>query len=540
LVPHWWRDSVIYQVYPRSFADASGDGVGDLPGVRAGLDYLVALGVDAIWLSPFYPSPMADAGYDVADFRDVDPVFGTLHDADGLIADAHARGIGVIVDIVPNHCSDAHPWFQAAVDSGPGSPERRRFWFRPGRGPDGALPPNNWRSIFGGSAWTRVTEEDGRPGEWYLHMFDPGQPDFNWSNHDVAAEFLDVLRFWFDRGADGLRIDSAGMLVKEETLADVEPDGFGDGSHMSNRPGVHEIYRQWRRLADSYADPRALIGEVWLRDADQVASYLAPDQLHTAFNFEYLGCAWDAEGFRAVIEGTAATHAAVDAPATWVLANHDSTRIVTRYGRRDTSFAFDTRHVDPDVDLPLGMSRARAAALLTLALPGAVYIYQGEELGLWEVEDIPPARRQDPMYRRSGAINPGRDGCRVPLPWSGAAPPFGFSPPGSDAAPWLPQPAAWRDYTIEKQAGDPGSILTLYQAALRLRRQTPALRERQPMRWLPADEGVLAFRRGADFVCMVNLSQRPVALPPKLEPVLFSKPDLAGSLPPDTAAWLSE
>jgi alpha-glucosidase len=269
-----------------------------------------------------------------------------------------------------------------------------------------------------------------------------------------------------------------------------------------------------------------------------VAGYLAPGQLHTAFNFEYLGCAWDPAALRSVIERTAATHVAVDAPATWVLSNHDSTRHVTRYGRRDTSFAFDTRHVDPDVDMRLGTRRARAAALLTLALPGAAYIYQGEELGLWEVEDIPPAKRQDPMYWRSGGTNPGRDGCRVPLPWSGAAPPFGFSPPGSDAAPWLPQPAAWRDHTVEKQAGDAGSMLTLYRAALRLRHQTPSLRERQPMSWLSGDDGVLAFRRGTDFVCMVNLSRRPAELPPEFDTILTSGPGLAGRLPPDTAAWL--
>jgi alpha-glucosidase len=539
----WWRDAVIYQVYPRSFADSDGDGVGDLAGFRQHLDYLSELGVNAIWLSPFYPSPMADSGYDVTDFRDVEPVFGTLSDADTSIADAHARGIRIIVDIVPNHCSVAHPWFQAAVLGGPGAPERARFWFRPGRGPDGDQPPNNWQSIFGGPAWTRVAEPNGSPGEWYLHMFDPGQPDFNWSNPEVNAEFLDILRFWFDRGVDGVRIDSAGMLVKDPLLADVHPDGVGDGSHVTDRPGVHDIYRQWRHVADSYPEPRALIGELWLRDSEQVGRYLAPGQLHTAFNFDYLGSAWDAASLRRVIDRTTATHCRVDAPATWVLSNHDTTRHVTRYGRSDSSFSFETRHSDPHVDLELGTRRARAAVLLTMALPGAVYVYQGEELGLWEVEDIPAAQRQDPMFHRSGGVNPGRDGCRVPLPWSGMVPPFGFSPAAAATDPWLPQPAAWSDYTVHRQAADPASMLTLYRTAIRLRRSMPALGERTSLTWLtPAEDDtrVLTFRRGANLLCVVNLSADYIELPPHEAILLTSEPVAAGrTLRPDTAAWLT-
>jgi alpha-glucosidase len=530
----WWRDAVIYQVYPRSFADADGDGIGDLAGVREHLDHLVELGVDAIWLSPFYPSPMADAGYDVADFRDVDPVFGSLADADALIAEAHGRGIRIIVDVIPNHCSVAHPWFQAAVAAEPGSPERDRFWFRPGRGTGGAQPPNNWQSVFGGPAWTRV---DGT-GEWYLHMFDAGQPDFNWDNPEVHAEFLDILRFWFDRGADGVRIDSAAMLVKDGSLADIAPDGTGD-AHFSDREGIHDIYRAWRRVADSYPEPRALIGEIWLPDVDRFARYLAPDELHTAFNFEYLGCPWEAGALRAVIDRTAAAHAPVGAPATWVLSNHDTTRHVTRYGRRETGFTFETRHVDPDVDLALGARRARAAVMLTLALPGSAYLYEGEELGLWEVEDIPAELRQDPMFIRSGGANPGRDGCRVPLPWSGEQPPFAFSPPGATRPPWLPQPAAWRDHTVEAQRDDPDSMLSLYRAALRLRRAEPSLRsEREPMRWLDSPPEVLAFRRGESVDCMVNLSSGPVALPPGANVLLASRPVDDGRLGPDVAVWL--
>ena len=535
----WWRDAVIYQVYPRSFADGDGDGIGDLPGVRGRLDHLVDLGVDAIWLSPFYPSPMADAGYDVADFRDVDPVFGTLADADALIADAHARGIRIIVDIIPNHGSVAHRWFQAALEAQPGSPERDRFWFRPGRGPGGEQPPNNWQSIFGGPAWTRVADTGGEPGEWYLHLFDAGQPDFNWSNPEVHAEFLDILRFWFDRGADGVRIDSAVVLIKDAALADVAPERPGDDSHFSDRDGIHDIYREWRRLADSYAQPRALIGEIWLADVDRFARYLAPDELHTAFNFDYLGCPWEADALREVIDRTAAAHAPVGAPATWVLSNHDTTRHVTRYGRADTGFSFDTRHVDPGVDLALGARRARAAIMLTLALPGSAYLYEGEELGLWEVEDIPAELREDPMFTRSGGSNPGRDGCRVPLPWSGERPPFGFSPPGASRPPWLPQPAEWRDHTVEAQRADPDSMLALYRSALRLRRAEPSLRsERAPMRWLDSPPDVLAFRRGDSVDCMVNLGAAPVALPPGATVLLASGPLDGGTLGTDVAVWL--
>jgi alpha-glucosidase len=534
----WWRDAVIYQVYPRSFADGDGDGIGDLPGVRKHLDHLADLGVDAIWLSPFFPSPMADAGYDVADFRDVDPVFGTLADADGLIADAHARGIRIIVDVIPNHCSVEHRWFQAALAAAPGSPERDRFWFRPGRGPGGAQPPNNWQSIFGGPAWTRVDDGDA-PGEWYLHLFDAGQPDFNWNHPEVRTEFLDILRFWFDRGADGVRIDSAAVLVKDASLADTAPGDAADDAHFSDREGIHDIYREWRRLADSYPEPRALIGEIWLPDVDRFARYLAPDELHTAFNFDYLGCAWEATALRTVIDRTAAAHAPVGAPATWVLSNHDTTRHVTRYGRRDTSFSFATRHVDPDVDLALGTRRARAAVMLTLALPGSAYIYQGEELGLWEVEDIPAELRQDPMFIRSEQANPGRDGCRVPLPWSGERPPFGFSPAGATRPPWLPQPAEWREHTVEAERADPRSMLALYRAALGLRRAEPSLRsESAPMRWLDGPPDVLALRRGESVDCMVNLGGAPIALPPGANVLLASAPLDDGTLGTDVAVWL--
>ncbi|GAA3780134.1 glycoside hydrolase family 13 protein [Micromonospora maritima] len=525
---------MIYQVYPRSFADGNGDGIGDVAGIRSRLDHLATLGVDAVWFSPWYPSPMADAGYDVSDYRDIDPVFGTLGEVEALITEAHALGIRTIVDVVPNHCSDAHPWFQAALAGGPDAPERELFWFRAGRGPGGDLPPTDWTGEFGGPTWTRTTDPDGTPGDWYLHLFAPQQPDFNWDHPRVRAEFEDILRFWFDRGVDGIRIDSAGLLVKDGTLPEVHPDR---PHPFRDQNGVHDVYRAWRRIADSYPGQRALVGEVWLPDRQRFAHYLRPDELHTAFNFDFLGCAWDAGALRDSIDGTLAAHAPVGAPATWVLSNHDVTRHVTRYGRADTRFSFAAKREGIPTDLELGTRRARAAALLSLALPGAAYVYQGEELGLWEVEDIPYELRQDPMWERSGRVDPGRDGCRVPLPWQGDAPPFGFSPDGAATAPWLPQPADWKDRTVRAQTGDPHSMLELYRAALTLRRAEPALGD-GPLSWLPAPDRVLAFARDPGFACLVNLGDEVVPLPEHDRLLLASGPLDDDRLPPDTAVWL--
>jgi alpha-glucosidase len=538
LAESWWCGAAIYQLYVRSFADGNGDGIGDLAGVRSRLRYLAGLGIDAIWFNPWYPSPMSDAGYDISDYRSIDPVFGTLADADGLIAEAHAAGIRIIIDVVPNHSSDQHPWFQAALSAAPGSAERARFWFRPGRGPGGELPPNGWQSIFGGPAWTRITEPDGRPGEWYLHLFAPEQPDFNWANPDVRAEFEDVLRFWFDRGADGIRIDSAAMLTKDPALPEVSLDEPPGPHHpYADRDDVHEVYRRWRAVADEYQD-RVLIGEIWIPDAVRLARYVSPGELHTVFNFPYLSCPWDAAQLRAVIDSTLALNGPAGAPATWVLSNHDVDRIVSRLGRPDTAFDLQRRsyfHGLP-VDMALGTRRARAAALLTLALPGSVYVYQGEELGLWEVQDIPFELRQDPIWRRSNGADPGRDGCRVPLPWSGDEPPFAFSPPGATAMPWLPQPKEWRDLTVAAETDDPGSMLELYRSALRIRRAEPALGAGS-MTWLDAPDAVLAFDRGG-IRCVANLSPRPVGLPAHAELLLASGPLDGGQLPPDCAVWL--
>jgi alpha-glucosidase len=527
----------------RSFADASGDGIGDLAGARAHLPYLAGLGVDAIWFNPWYPSPMFDAGYDIADYRSIDPVFGTLADADALITEAHALGIKIIIDVVPNHSSFLNPWFTEALAAGPGSAARDRFWFRPGTGAGGDQPPNNWQSIFGGPAWTRVAEPDGTPGEWYLHLFAPEQPDFNWASPDVRREFEDVLRFWFDRGADGIRIDSAALLSKDPALPDLGDEEPPSGLHpYTDRDDVHEIYRSWRAIADE-APGRVLVGEVWLPDGGRLARYVNPGELHTVFNFPYLSCPWDARALHQVIDQTLAVPG--DAPATWVLSNHDVDRIVTRYGRADTAFSLDRRryfHGFP-VDLELGTRRARAAALLTMALPGAVYIYQGEELGLGEVQDIPDELRQDPIWHRTHGEDPGRDGSRVPLPWSGTEPPFGFSPPGASAPPWLRQPKEWRDLTVAAESASADSMLALYREALRIRRSGPPLGD-GPMTWVPSPEGVLAFDRppgaagGPCVRCIANISGEPVPFPDRAAVLLASGPLDAGLLPPDTTAWL--
>lgn len=519
-LPGWWREAVIYQVYPRSFADSNGDGMGDLEGIRSRLPYLKELGVDAVWLSPFYASPQADAGYDVADYRAIDPMFGTLHDADAVIREAHELGLRIIVDLVPNHCSDQHEWFKQALREGPGTPLRERFHFRPGRGADGAEPPNDWESIFGGPAWTRVAD-----GEWYLHLFAPEQPDFNWEHPAVQDEFRSILRFWLDLGADGFRIDVAHGLVKAPGLPDL-----GRGEQLKllgnqvlpffDQDGVHEIYRSWRKVLDEYAGDRIGVAEAWTPSADRTAMYLRPDELHQAFNFHYLNTGWDAQALRATIDESLDAMRPVGAPTTWVLSNHDVVRHVTRYGGGEQ-----------------GLARARAAALLMLALPGSAYVYQGEELGLPEVTDLPDSARQDPAFARSAGQDGLRDGCRVPIPWSGTEAPYGFGSGEGDGGSWLPQPAEWAGLSVAAQTGDPASTLELYRAALHLRRSHPELGAGDAVEWLEAPAGVLAFRRG-DFTCTVNTTAEPVRMPAP-GTVLLASGDLSdpSELPADTAVW---
>jgi len=533
----WWRSAVIYQIYIRSFADSDGDGVGDIDGIRSRLPYLRDLGIDAVWITPWYPSPMVDAGYDVADYTGIDPMFGTVAGAEAFIADAHGHGLRVILDIVPNHTSDRHAWFEAAMAAGPGSAERDRYVFRPGQGEDGALPPNDWRSTFGGSAWTRVPD-----GEWYLHLFADAQPDLNWNNVEVRHDFEKVLGFWFDRGVDGFRIDVAHGLIKQDSLPDagetndvLEPTKRDDHPHW-DRDGVHEIYRDWRKVADRYDGDRAFVAEAWVSGPQRLARYVSPGELQTAFNFDYLRAAWDAASLRTVIDSSLEALAEVGAPATWVLSNHDVVRHVTRYGRTHTEGRGPRADTTEPLDLALGTRRARAAALLMLALPGGAYVYQGEELGLPEVEDIPEELLQDPVWERSGHSARGRDGCRVPLPWSGDAPPFGFGPDGVTT--WLPQPESWGDLSAQAQAGDANSMLELYRAALRLRRDLPALGEGS-LRWHESPEGVLLFSRTPGFVCALNLSGAPFTLPAHNDILLASGPLDGDVLPHDTAVWLA-
>ncbi|MBK9696511.1 MAG: glycoside hydrolase family 13 protein [Propionibacteriaceae bacterium] len=543
----WWRRAVVYQVYPRSFADSNGDGVGDVNGIRSRLPYLAGLGVDAVWISPWYPSPMKDAGYDVSNYRDIEPVFGTLAEAEALIAEAHEVGIKVIIDIVPNHFSDQHPLFVDALAAGPGSGERERFVFREGRGADGELPPNDWRSEFGGPAWSRTTNPDGTPGQWYLHLFTPEQPDVNWNHADIKDEFDKTLRFWFDRGADGFRIDVAHGLVKDDTLIDAHGMTFplpadtpADVEHPHwDRPGVHDIYRAWRKVANEYTPARAFVAEAWVGRPERLAQYIRPDELHTAFNFEFLKAPWIASRLREVIDATLASHLSVGAPATWVLANHDVPREVTRYARPQETLS-ERVNLDELLPLPadfgLGLRRARAAALLMLALPGSAYIYEGEELGLPEVEDIPAEALQDPIFAQTGGQLRGRDGCRVPIPWTSDPETYGFSPAGA-AAPWLPQPAAWAGLSVTAQQDIPDSTLELYRAALRLRHQHPALGDGS-MTWVEAGDKVLAFRREPGFECWVNLGA-PLPLPADADILVASEELTDRVLPTDAAVWLA-
>lgn len=536
----WWRDAVIYQVYPRSWADGDGDGIGDLPGITSRLDHLAALGIDALWLSPFYTSPQNDAGYDVADYRDVDPLFGTLADLDALVAQAHALGLRVVVDVVPNHSSSEHAWFQAALAAGPGTPERARYVFRDGRGEHGELPPNNWTSNFGGPAWSRVPD-----GSWYLHLFDVTQPDFDWTNPEVRAELEGVLRFWLDRGVDGFRIDVAHGLVKAEGLpdADLSLDPHRDPTGllpMWDQPGVHEIYRDWRRLLETYPGDRMLCGEAWVGPPEALARYVRPDELHQTFNFSFLLTPWDADALRASITTSLASAAEVGAPQTWVLSNHDVVRHATRLGRADATHVVDTEGIgpdDPQPDAALGLRRARAATAIMLALPGSAYLYQGEELGLPDATRLPVDVLQDPTWERSGHARRGRDGCRVPVPWAPDGPSLGFGPAGE---PWLPQPEAYAYLSPAAQDGVEGSTLEMYRHLLRERSgRSLGL---GTLTWTTHHEPAALW-----FVVSTDAGQTTVistvggssaTLPDGAVVVAGSGPVNGSVVPPDTTVWL--
>ncbi len=515
----WWSRAVFYQIYPRSFADSDGDGVGDLDGVLAHIDYLDLLGVNAIWINPVTVSPMADHGYDVADPRDVDQLFGGLAALERLITAAHDRNIKITMDLVPNHTSSAHPWFQTALGAGPGSAARDRYIFRDGRGPAGLEPPNNWQSVFGGPAWTRVVEPDGNPGQWYLHLFDAEQPDLNWDNPEVFDDFEKTLRFWLERGVDGFRIDVAHGMAKPPGLPDVKvitrPRLLNDSDPRFNHPNVHAIHRDIRTVMDDY--PHAVtIGEVWVFDNAQWAEYLRPDELHLGFNFRLVRAKFSIDSIRDAIENSLAAAGLANANPTWTLENHDVERRVTQYGGGN-----------------LGLARARAMAMVMLALPGAVFLYNGQELGLPNVE-LPDEALQDPTWERSGHTDRGRDGCRIPMPWRGETPPFGFSETPDT---WLPMPPEWAALTVEKQRGDPDSTLSFFRRALELRR-TRAEFDGASVEWLTAPDDALLFRRrDGGLVCALNAGDQPLPLPAG-EVILSSAPLTDGALPPNAAAWL--
>jgi len=538
----WWRTAVIYQIYPRSFADASGDGIGDLPGITSRLDDLKSLGVDAIWLSPFMTSPQKDAGYDVADYRDVDPIFGTLGDFDDMLNAAHTRGIRVIVDLVPNHSSDQHAWFQQALKAAPGSPERARYIFRDGKGENGELPPNNWESVFGGGQWTRVTEPDGTPGQWYLHIFDPSQPDFDWTNEEVREEFRSILRFWLDRGVDGFRVDVAHGMIKKDGLPDYTPpaeaDSMGGGEDdvpYWGQDGVHDIYRDWHKVLAEYDGDRALCGEAWLPTLEKTALWVRPDEMHQTFNFPYLMTPWDAAQLREVIRASLDEFGTVGAPSTWVLSNHDVVRHASRLAL--TADNPQGEGIGPKSagkpDAAVGLARGRAATTLMLALPGSAYLYQGEELGLPEAMEIPDEFRQDPTWFRTNGERYGRDGCRVPLPWSADAPAFGFNDTGAS---WLPQPAEWATFARDVEEADADSTLNLY------RRLIAERRERElgtgTLVWEDGGVDAVAFHRG-DLHVVANLGEQPIELGEGVTFVVQSQPFAGTALPPNTAAWFT-
>lgn len=539
----WWRQAVVYQIYPRSFADANGDGIGDLPGILSRVDYLAELGIDAVWLSPFYPSALADGGYDVDDYRDVDPRLGTLDDFDAMVDALHARGIRVIVDIVPNHTSDRHEWFQEALAAGRGSEARDRYIFREGTGPDGSQPPTDWVSVFGGPAWERVED-----GQWYFHNFAVEQPDLNWDNPEVRADFLKTLRFWSDRGVDGFRIDVAHMLTKD--LSDPLPSRAElallpqDGSHpLIDRDDVHEIYAEWRRVFDSYDPPRTAVAEAWVSTPERRAKYASAEGLGQAFNFDLLVADFDAEDFRRIIADNLAQAALSGSSTTWVLSNHDVTRHATRYGlpplngrpvKQGTEWVAAGGPEDR-LDREGGLRRARAATLLLLGLPGSTYVYQGEELGLHEVARITPEQRQDPAFFRGAEFDGlGRDGCRVPLPWTAGGSSFGF---GSNGA-HLPQPEWFAEHAVEVLAGDPSSTLSLYREALRLRRR---LQTAEKLEWLKTDRvEVLRFARPNGWQVVTNFGAEPFDLGADAEHVVLASTPVSGAaLPGECTVWLA-
>lgn len=567
----WWRDAVIYQIYPKSWVDADGDGYGDCAGIRTRLPYLAELGIDAIWFSPFYKSPDNDGGYDVADYRDIDPRFGTVDDVVAMVGEAHDLGIKVLIDIVPNHTSSEHAFFQAALQTAPGSPEWARYHVLAGKGVNGEQPPNNWKSVFAGEAWSRILDKSGRPtGYWYLHLFDDTQPDVNWEHPDIVEEFDQTIRFWLDRGIDGFRIDVTHGLVKaagfpddngestvknmDGSIADILPRPYWD------QPGVHDIYRRWRTIANEYSPARVFVGEIWVSTPARLAAYLREDELHTGFNFPFLKANWKASELRPIIVDSLRNDEAVGATTTWVLENHDVPRVVTRYApleqesleleEQESQLSAQIQEQTlGEEDFKRGRRRARAGMLLMLALPGSAYVWQGQELSLEEVTDMPDDERQDPVWFRTKGVEKGRDGCRVPIPWTREGSAMGFGPDGSK--PWLTQPDAWRELSVEAQEGDPASMLELTRKALHIRRREMCLGDGE-MIWrddLGFADAVLAFERppidgSSAVLVIVNTGREDVELPNAGAVLISSQPTIERTaanalvIPADTTVWL--
>ena len=549
----WWRKAVIYQVYPRSFADADGDGIGDLKGITEKLGSLAELGIDAIWFSPFFKSPQKDAGYDISNYRLIDPIFGTNEDFDVLLAKAKTLGIRIIVDIVPNHTSDQHAWFQAALASAPGSAERDYYHFRDGKGENGELPPNNWQSIFGGPAWSRITEANGELGQWYLHLFDSSQPDLNWENPKIADEFDDILRFWLDKGVDGFRVDVAHGMVKRAGLPDatIYDENLRERpiSNLSmaeaeeavpywGQPGVHEAIRRFRRIIDEY-DDRAMCAEASMSPLPRLAMWVRPDEYHQSFNFDYMHSKYEAAAIKKIVTDSIVEYGKVGASSTWVLSNHDGIRHATRLGiaPENTPRPGDGIHPsDPAPDEALGLRRARAATAFMLGLPGSSYLYQGEELGLPEAWQLEGKYRQDPTYARTNGDRIGRDGCRVPLPWvADATESNGFNSTGKS---WLPQPANYRVFARNLQEGVVGSTLELYKRLLKVRKQFDL--GAGAFSWVDDydSETSLSYINNGVLV-ITNFSGDPIAMPAG-ELLVTTQHDLTveGILEHDQTVWL--
>jgi len=530
----WWRSGVIYQIYPRSFADSNGDGMGDLVGITKHLGDIADLGVDAVWLSPFYSSPQKDAGYDVSDYRGVDPLFGSLADFDALVDRAHELNLRVMIDLVPNHTSDQHNWFQEALVSPVGSAARNYYHFKDGRGESGELPPNNWQSMFGGPAWTRLED-----GQWYLHLFDSSQPDLNWENPAVHREFEAILRFWLDRGIDGFRVDQPHAMAKAPGLPDhpyVETAGAGFIEGQADPPmwfqdSVHEIFRSWRKILESYPGDRAMCGEAYVLPLAKMALWVRPDEFHQTFNFRFLDAGWDRQALVSAINESFEAFDAVGAPSTWVLNNHDVIRHVSRFGG-DFGRTTASDGIGPDAVQPdnaLGLVKARAATLFMLGLPGASYLYQGEELGLPEHTTLAAKFRQDPTFFRTNGKRVGRDGARVPLPWLKGGTTNGFTQ--AETA-WLPQPETFAELSRDQQTAS-DSTLGMYKAALKLRSE---LRLGQGSFSWVAKDTVLSYQN-QNVVVVHNFGDSPAALPDG-EVLIASAPLGSGKLPANVTAWL--